>query len=109
MIIDLKGMETKVLPHFNGGDGALNAKMFNDGKNKVLLGTLEKGSNIGKHTHVTSSEIIYILSGVGHCEYGDVVEELHPGDCHYCPKGHTHRLMNENDEPLVFFAVVPEQ
>ena len=31
------------------------------------------------------------------------------GDCHYCPKGHTHSLINNSDEDLVFFAVVPVQ
>ena len=29
--------------------------------------------------------------------------------CHYCPKGHTHSLMNDSDAELEFFAVVPEQ
>ena len=36
-------------------------------------------------------------------------ESLEAGDCHYCPKGHTHSLINVGKEDLVFFAVVPEQ
>lgn len=33
-----------------------------------------------------------------------------PGDCLYCPKGHTHSLRNTSAEgDLVFYAVVPMQ
>jgi hypothetical protein len=28
-------------------------------------------------------------------------------DCHFCPEGHEHTLVNDGDEPLVFYAVVP--
>ena len=31
----------------------------------------------------------------------------HP--CHYCPKGHTHSLINDSDAGLTFLAVIPEQ
>ena len=32
------------------------------------------------------------------------------GDCIYCPKGHTHSLMNSSEEGnLTFLAVVPKQ
>ena len=34
---------------------------------------------------------------------------LKAGDCHYCPKGHAHSLMNDSGEYLEFFAVVPVQ
>ena len=32
---------------------------------------------------------------------------LEAGQCHYCPQGHTHSLINDSEEDLVFFAVVP--
>ena len=36
-------------------------------------------------------------------------ETLTAGDCHYCPKGHSHSLINGGGEDLVFFAVIPQQ
>lgn len=103
-------IEAEVYPNFKGGEKNLTAKMFFDGKNRILHGSLEVGATIGLHCHDTSSEIIYILSGDGRVLIDDGIEYLKPGDCHYCPKGHTHSLQNNSEtEPLVFFAVVPEQ
>ncbi len=39
----------------------------------------------------------------------DGEELLKPGDCHYCPKGHAHSLINDSGGELEFFAVVPQQ
>ena len=39
----------------------------------------------------------------------DGEEPLKAGDCHYCPKGRAHSLINNSEEPLEFFAVVPQQ
>ncbi len=36
-------------------------------------------------------------------------ETVTAGGCHYCPKGHSHSLVNNGTEDVVFFAVVPEQ
>ena len=102
-------MNDTVLEHFNGGEGQFVAKMFNDGKCKILRGLLKPGCSIGMHTHVTSSEVIYVLSGEGRMYMGDEVETLTAGDCHYCPLGCSHSFVNESQEDLVFFAVVPEQ
>ncbi|MFR7893260.1 MAG: hypothetical protein ACLU38_03455 [Dysosmobacter sp.] len=40
--------------------------------------------------------------------YDGVWEPVAPGTCHYCPKGHSHSLVNDGTEDLVTFAVVPE-
>ena len=37
----------------------------------------------------------------------DELLPLEAGQCHYCPQGHTHSLINDSDADLVFFAVVP--
>lgn len=108
MKIQFSEMNDTILEHFNGGEGRFVAKMFNDGKNKILKGLLEPGCSIGMHTHVTSSEIIFILSGTGKMYLEDGVEELTAGDCHYCPQGSSHSLVNESDADVVFYAVVPE-
>ena len=36
-------------------------------------------------------------------------EIVHAGSCHFCPKGHTHSLINDSGADLAFFAVIPEQ
>lgn len=112
MLIDFSAMETQVIPSFLGGEGEIHAQMHADGLNRILHGILPPGSSIGYHTHETSSEIIYILSGTGKVLCGGACEPLSAGSCHYCPKGHEHSLINdsaEGGEDLVFFAVVPEQ
>lgn len=108
MKILFDSMEDTVLEHFNGGEGRLVAKMINDGKCKILRGLLAPGCTVGMHTHKANSEVIYVLSGVGTMYYDEEKETLNPGDCHYCPEGHSHSFCNEGDEDLIFFAVVPE-
>ena len=109
MILDYSTMETTHIPNFLGGEGTVHAQMRVDELGKILKGVLDPGSSIGYHTHETSSEIIYILSGTGKVKYDDGEEPLKAGDCHYCPKGHSHSLINNSDGPLEFFAVVPNQ
>ena len=76
---------------------------------KIMHGRLEPGSSIGLHSHETNSEVIYVLSGTAEFIYDDGTETVSAGECHYCPKGHSHSMMNNGDEDLIFFAVVPEQ
>lgn len=109
MILDFSSMESSVFPNFLGGEGTLRAQMQVDDLNRILHGVLPSGSSIGLHTHETSSEIIYILSGHGTVLIDGGAEALKPGDCHYCPKGHTHSLINDSGSDLEFFAVVPQQ
>lgn len=109
MLIDIKNMEAKRIPKFKDGEGDMIAKLYSDELGKILYGRLEPGSSIGFHKHETSSEVIYILSGKASFLYDEETEEALPGDCHYCPKGHSHSMMNNGSEDLVFFAVVPEQ
>lgn len=110
MKIPYSEIKAEIFPNFKGGEKNLKAKMFFDGSNRILHGRLEVGGTIGIHCHETSSEIIYILSGDGKVLIDDTVEYLKPGDCHYCPKGHTHSLQNNSTtEDLEFFAVIPEQ
>lgn len=110
MVIDFNKMEMTLMPNFKGGEGVTKSRMFSDGMNKIMTGCLEPGCTIGYHCHETSSETIYILSGKARVLYDDGEEMLTPGQCHYCPKGHSHSLINAlEDAPLTYFAVVPEQ
>lgn len=93
----------------NGGSGITKANMFMDTNIKIMKSVLEKGCSIGEHTHKTSSEIIYIISGTAKCTLDGKEELVHKGECHYCPKGSTHSIANATNEDLVMFDVVPEQ
>ncbi len=109
MIFDLQKEEAQRLPNFKGGEKYFAAKMHDDGLNRFLHGTLIPGASIGEHTHETDSEIIYFLSGKGHVLYDGERMPVSAGQCHYCPKGHRHSLINDSNEDLVFFAVIPSQ
>lgn len=109
MVIKFDEMKETELKAFYGGEGALIANMFVDEKNKILRGKLVKGATIGLHKHEPSSEIIFILSGKGKSVCDGVEEILSAGDCHYCPKGSEHCLINVGEEDLCFYAVVPQQ
>jgi len=112
MLIDFEKLETTVIPHMRGGEKEVSVKTYTDGRCKLMRGRLIPGATIGLHTHETNCEVIYILSGKGKILYDDGSESLESGNCHYCPKGHAHSLMNdgpEGGEDLYFFAVITEQ
>ena len=109
MIIDFDSMEEKVLPNFKGGEKEMAAKMFFDGMNRILKGRLAPGASIGLHTHDTSSEVIIITKGCGCVIYDGEKIPVKAGDVHYCPKGHSHTLINDSNSELGLTAIVPQQ
>ena len=109
MKLDWNNMEEVSLPHFYGGAKDMKAKAYFDKLNRISLATLEPGASIGVHVHEVTSENVFSLSGTGLATCSGVEERLKPGDCHYCPKGHSHSLENDGTEDLVFYTVVPQQ
>lgn len=109
MLIDFQELEEKIIKNFYGGEKSTIAHLFIDEKNKIMLGKLEPQASIGLHTHQTSSEMLYVLQGEGCVLYDGNTERVKKGSCHYCPKGHEHSLINDSNDDLIFFAVVPEQ
>ena len=112
MILKLDEITLSRFPEFKGGTKELAANMFFDGTNRIFRGCLVPGASIGVHTHEDSCEVIFIQEGRGllfEPEAG--YKEVHSGDCLYCPKGHTHSLVNPEDasEDLTFLAVVASQ
>lgn len=107
MIIDFEKMPEQELPNFKGGEKNYNKRGFEDDKNKIMLGRLESGASIGVHTHEGNSEAIFIIKGTGKVYYDGGCETVSAGQCHYCPMGHEHSLINDSDTDLVFYAVVP--
>lgn len=109
MIIDFPNIEEQSIPNFKGGEKSYEAKMFFDGQNRIMHGSLQPGASIGIHTHDTSSEIIFLVKGHAHVIFEGETFDLYEGQCHYCPKGKTHSLVNDSDSEIRFLAVVPEQ
>ena len=108
-MIDFSKIKEVSIPQLNGGSGIIKANMFMDSNMKIMLSTLEKGCSIGKHKHITSSEIIYILKGEAKIYLDDKEEIVKEGQCHYCPKGSCHEIINNLDDELVVFDVVSKQ
>ncbi|MGN0940539.1 MAG: cupin domain-containing protein [Selenomonadaceae bacterium] len=109
MVIDFPNMEEAAMPHFKGGEGTMHAKAHADEINRIMRIRMVPGSSVGEHTHDTSSEIIFALSGEAVAICDGKEEVVKAGMCHYCPKGHTHSMKNVGTEDFVGYAVVPQQ
>ena len=109
MIIDFESIPLTVVPHMRDGEKEVHLRKYQDELGKIMRGKLIPGATIGMHVHETSSEVIYILSGVGKVLYEGEYLPLQAGTTHYCPKGKGHSLINDSDGDLEFLAIIPEQ
>ena len=109
MLIDFNNLKEVTIPSLNGGEGEVSARMFMDQHGKVMTSRIPKGSSIGVHTHNTSCEYNFVLSGFGKAVCDNAEEMLAAGVCHYCPNGSTHKIINTGDEDLVLITVVCEK
>lgn len=109
MTIDFNSMEFQALPNFKGGEKELKAQMFFDGTNRILHGILVPGASIGMHTHEDNTEIIFVIKGNGTIIDDGESSPISAGQCTYCPKGHSHSLVNTSDADLEFYAAVANQ
>ena len=108
MKIDFTTMKEVAIPKMNGGEGICKARMYMDDKGKIIYSVLPKGSSIGPHVQKSSNDVNYVISGQGIAICDGIEETLAPRDCHYCPKGSTHSIINTGEEDLVLFSVVTE-
>lgn len=108
MLIDFDTIPEEVLDHFKGGEKALHTHAFNDELNRIMFSRLEPGATIGYHEHPVTSETMFFIAGKGTVLYDDQRFTIHAGQCHYCPVGHSHSVINDGTEDLVFYAVVPK-
>ncbi len=99
----------KAFPAFKGGEKQYDARMFFDGTNRIMQGRLVPGASIGLHTHADGCEVMFVTEGRGYVMYDGQRIDLQAGDCHYCPKGHTHTLINDGGCDLKILAVVAKQ
>jgi mannose-6-phosphate isomerase-like protein (cupin superfamily) len=110
MNIDFSKIEETFTPNFKGGEKFYAARRYEDGLNRITKGRLVPGASIGLHTHTDSSEIMFFTGGSGYVVCDGERLPVRPGDVHYCPKGHSHTLVNDSpSDDLTFDAVVPIQ
>ena len=109
MKLDFLAMDENWLANFKGGEKGLLAKIYADEHNRIIRARLIAGATVGGHAHETGSEIIFALSGEATATTDGEEERLVAGQCHYCPKGHSHTLRNDGPEDFVFLAVVTQQ
>ena len=109
MLISFDNMQETMKPNFKGGEKEAAMKIVRYEDDRIMMGRLEPGASIGLHTHEESCEVYYFLSGTGKSLYDGAWEPVRPGVAHYCPKGHSHSLVNTGEEDLVFFAAVCHQ
>lgn len=107
MLIPFETMQAEVINGMKGGAGEAHLRSYADGQNKIMQLTLAPGAFLGLHTHEGTSEIVYVLSGIGTMLYDGTEEPLTPGVCHYCPMGHSHQLKNTGTEDLTVLGIVP--
>ena len=84
-------------------------RSFNDDLTKVMKVKLAPGSTVGMHTHTDDSETIMVLEGSGMVIFDGKQMTLDEGNIHYCPKGHSHSIINDSKEDLVLCCVVTQQ
>lgn len=105
-MIDFKDIEETVINNFYGGKGDIYCRMFKDENGKILVSRVPAKSSIGLHKHEYNSEIVYVISGEIKFILDGKEEIVKKGQCHYCPKGHSHEIINEKDEECCTFNVV---
>jgi mannose-6-phosphate isomerase-like protein (cupin superfamily) len=66
---------------------------------------LPVGAKIGRHHHLLTEEVYYILRGTGMMTVGDEVRRVEAGDAVFIPRGHTHTLENTGDEVMTIILV----
>lgn len=101
------------LENFKGGNGTLemrpifkSAEEMHDKGRVFAHMALNKGCEIGRHTHHGDSEIFYILKGHGKFLFQGKLVDVGPGDVLFTDDGEDHYMVNEQDEKLEFIALV---
>lgn len=109
MLINFNEVKEITVPGMNGGTGELSARMYVGENGKIIPCKIHAGGSIGMHTHLTSEDINFIISGVGKAICDGEEENLSAGCCHICPIGSAHSIINTGEEDLVLLTVVVER
>src|SRR3954468_645926 len=66
---------------------------------------LPAGAAVGRHHHIETEEVYYILNGAGRMTVGDETRDVAAGDAIFIPRGHVHSLENTGREPMTILLV----
>jgi mannose-6-phosphate isomerase-like protein (cupin superfamily) len=66
---------------------------------------LPAGASVGRHHHLETEEIYYILEGAGRMTVGGEVRMVEAGDAIFIPRNHTHTLENTGPAPMTILLV----
>ncbi|MGI9105914.1 MAG: cupin domain-containing protein [Pyrinomonadaceae bacterium] len=66
---------------------------------------LPVGASVGRHHHVETEEIYYLLAGRGRMTVATETREVAAGDAVFIPRGTIHTLENTGDEPMRLLLV----
>ncbi|MBV9209793.1 MAG: cupin domain-containing protein [Acidobacteria bacterium] len=66
---------------------------------------LPVGARVGRHHHLETEEIYYILQGAGRMTVGEETREVVAGDAVFIPRGKTHTLENTGTEAMTILLV----
>ncbi|HKS29483.1 MAG TPA: cupin domain-containing protein [Pyrinomonadaceae bacterium] len=66
---------------------------------------LPAGASVGRHHHLLTEEIYYILEGAGRMTVGEEVREVSAGDAVFIPVGNSHTLENTGEGPMRLLLV----
>jgi mannose-6-phosphate isomerase-like protein (cupin superfamily) len=96
---------------FVAGDRTLLRELLHPDKQAIALryslahAIVPAGQTSIPHS-LTTSEVYYILSGVGEMHIDDEVQTIEPGDAVYIPPTAKQFVHNPGSEPLVFICLV---
>ncbi len=66
---------------------------------------LPPGSAVGRHHHLVTEEIYYIVEGEGRMTVGDESREVRAGDAVYIPRGNSHTITNTGESEMKIILV----
>jgi mannose-6-phosphate isomerase-like protein (cupin superfamily) len=63
------------------------------------------GATVGRHYHLETEEIYYVLRGSGRMTIGAESREVGAGDAVFIPRRFEHTLVNTGTEPMIILLV----
>ncbi|HLO86357.1 MAG TPA: cupin domain-containing protein [Nostocaceae cyanobacterium] len=96
---------------FTAGDGTLLRELLHPDKQPLELryslahATVLVGQTSIPHS-LTTSEVYYIIQGVGEMHIDNEVMQVEPGDAVYIPPNAKQYIHNCGQEPLIFICIV---
>jgi mannose-6-phosphate isomerase-like protein (cupin superfamily) len=96
---------------FTAGDNTSLRELLHPDKQLLDLryslahATVDVGQTSTPHA-LKTSEVYYILQGIGEVYIDNEVEEVEPGDTIYIPPGAKQCIANRGTEPLIFLCIV---